>query len=183
MTVLQFTDATTESAGPDGAISTLMDGVNAILRETVCLRVSLGCKHAFLITELSQPTPLTSNPQFILAISSDGVNYFVGQTSSRDSSVFSRFSPVQPTFNRCKPCVIVTVHVHGSRALQVQGTNGISNEGTIPDTFNLPPAAKPYISFAIFEECCHGRVATSIPRKPRSSTAVVSQQSLRRAHP
>ena len=65
MAVLELAHTGTEGSGPDGAITTAIDRVHAILREPVCLRVSLGCKRIAGVAQMGESTLLPSNPDIV----------------------------------------------------------------------------------------------------------------------
>ena len=78
MTICQLAYAATEGSRPDGTITTLIDRVHSVLREAICLRVSLGCNRVAGIVQMGKSTLLPPDPDIILAGAGNGVDNVVG---------------------------------------------------------------------------------------------------------
>src|SRR5882724_4721832 len=142
----------TEGPGPDCAITTLVEGVHAVLCKSVCLRVSPGCKRIAGVPQMGESTLLPSHPDIILASAGDAVDDILGDPIGSDNPSFSSLQPSQTALNGRNPSAAAGVNVQWPQSLRIQIGKGVRNEGAVSQSLEAAHATDPNVSLPIFEE-------------------------------
>src|SRR6266481_8217805 len=152
MTVLQLAYTTTEGPGPDGTITTTIDRVHPVLCEAVCLRVGLGCKRIAGVAQMGESTPLSPQPDIILASAGNGVDDIVGDPIGSDNPSFSSLQPSQTALSGRNPSAAAGVNVQWPHTLRFQIGKRVRNEGAVSQLLEAARATDPYVSLSILKE-------------------------------
>src|SRR5215469_8356519 len=131
MAVLQFAHTTAERSSPNRPIDAFINGIDAVLHQTVRLCVCLGCKRIAGVLQMSEPTPLSSHPDIILVGAGDGINDIVSDLIRRYSPTFSSLQPSQTALNRRDPSATIGINVWRPRALRFRIGKRVSNKGAV----------------------------------------------------
>src|SRR5580658_4758946 len=115
--VFEPADTTIDGRGPNRAARTLIDGVNAVLSQSVGLGVGLGSQGPILVLKAGQPAVLSAQPDLAF-LAGNGIDHVLIQPGFANGLGTAIFQLIKATGAGSEPDSVFGIRVDGSIALR-----------------------------------------------------------------